>query len=303
MNRRQEDIKNILIVDDDRDQLALVSDYISSKIENYKVDCVSSCKQAKRVCLKKSYDIMILDINLPDMNGISFLERFKRETPLTNIIIRTGEDLSVEAEIKLREIGIDDIIKKERGLRLLKVVMRRSIERSQCIKYDLMTNTLMKNLFPSSLSSELQKVNTDRNYKVSLVNIDFNKFKQINDEKGHDVGDKVLIETTSIIRDNIRLTDLIFRMGGDEFYILMPNTCSSEATEIMKRVCLKIKEDKGLEQLCGFKNSISVGIVCACPNEKDTLFVKKSDVAMYGAKRKNKDIVVKNEETGEYEVI
>ena len=71
-------------------------------------------------------------------------------------------------------------------------------------------------------------------YKFSFVLIDLDKFKLINDNYGHDIGDKVLVFFTQLITKSIRKTDYLFRMGGDEFYLILNNTSFEGASQIVE---------------------------------------------------------------------
>ncbi|GCD10017.1 GGDEF domain-containing protein [Clostridium tagluense] len=125
------------------------------------------------------------------------------------------------------------------------------------------------------------------NFIICFFDID--NFKKINDTFGHSEGDKILTETSNILRANIRKTDTVFRIGGDEFVIIFPNTTLEVAKTICSRICMKIdelkQEDKSNHMLglsYGFseynsKNKISAGEL-----------IREADEGMYVSKRLKK---------------
>ncbi|MFH1841469.1 MAG: GGDEF domain-containing protein, partial [Candidatus Nealsonbacteria bacterium] len=73
-------------------------------------------------------------------------------------------------------------------------------------------------------------------YSFSLISIDVDKFKKINDEEGHFAGDKALKDVVSLLMKKCRESDMVFRTGGDEFLILLPETSSEDAENLIKRI-------------------------------------------------------------------
>jgi diguanylate cyclase (GGDEF)-like protein len=111
-----------------------------------------------------------------------------------------------------------------------------------------------------------------------LLDIDY--FKQINDTYGHQAGDAVLVNFAHICRENIREIDLLARIGGDEFAILLPLASSSQASEVMGRVHAALAASQNARPA-----TISVGIACM-PCAVNTLdgLLGQADQALYRAK-------------------
>lgn len=100
---------------------------------------------------------------------------------------------------------------------------------------DPLTGTLTRLTLKSSLLQEMSRSKRHQ-HDCAIALIDQNKFKYINDEWGHHTGDKVLIATAQLIQRNLRSEDKLFRYGGDEWLILMPNTNLKKANLILKRI-------------------------------------------------------------------
>lgn len=119
----------------------------------------------------------------------------------------------------------------------------------------------------------------------SLVLIDLNKFKAINDTYGHTIGDNVLIFFSQIINKSIRETDYLFRMGGDEFYLLLSNTTNNESIVIVRKLQEKLKNSKFISENIKLEINASFGIVqYGLDADKIEDLVKIADKRMYANK-------------------
>jgi c-di-GMP phosphodiesterase len=123
-------------------------------------------------------------------------------------------------------------------------------------------------------------------HTFSLILIDLNKFKPVNDTYGHTIGDKVLIYFTQIINKSIRETDYLFRIGGDEFYLLLSNTSHDEAIIIVKKLRDKLKHSKFIHGNITLEISASFGIAqYKLDGSKIEDLIKIADERMYKNKK------------------
>ncbi|MFN2235665.1 MAG: diguanylate cyclase [Anaerolineales bacterium] len=125
---------------------------------------------------------------------------------------------------------------------------------------------------------------------LSLVMMDIDHFKQVNDTFGHAVGDEVLKALAERCQHNIRNVDVLGRYGGEEFVILLPETLLSEAMQITERLCTQISEYP-IETSIGQVNlTASFGIACYSPDVKDLyVLLRNADIALYSAKRNGRN--------------
>ncbi len=123
--------------------------------------------------------------------------------------------------------------------------------------------------------------------KLSIIMFDIDHFKQVNDKYGHDIGDKVLVEYTEIIASMLRKTDLLCRIGGEEFVIIAPQTSKDDAYKLAEKIRHKVEESKHIVPL-----TMSFGVTeyIDC-EDKDSLF-KRADQALYDAKKTGRNRVV-----------
>jgi diguanylate cyclase (GGDEF)-like protein len=130
--------------------------------------------------------------------------------------------------------------------------------------------------------------------EISVILIDIDDFKKINDSFGHLVGDRVLIELADILRLNTRKTDVIVRYGGEEFAIILKSCSITEALEMAERLRGKVENYLFALNIEGFSGiTISVGVSNFPHNAMSSIeLVKAADEAMYCAKRQGKNRVV-----------
>lgn len=124
---------------------------------------------------------------------------------------------------------------------------------------------------------------------VGLVMCDVDHFKRINDSHGHDRGDQVLVELARRLRGTLRSTDLAYRVGGEEFVLLLPGRDAASA----ERVAERIRRTVAATPLAGLSVTVSAGVVSA-PAGAATLssLLRDADAALYSAKRAGRDRVV-----------
>ncbi|MDE2048491.1 MAG: GGDEF domain-containing protein, partial [Betaproteobacteria bacterium] len=125
-----------------------------------------------------------------------------------------------------------------------------------------------------------------RGEQIALVMFDLDHFKALNDNHGHDTGDKLLVEVARIIAANVRRDDLVARMGGEEFVVLMPNITTDEALEIAHRVRLalvrvNVNDAEGVPVFC--TTSAGIALAEAGSASWESLY-SRADRALYQAK-------------------
>lgn len=154
--------------------------------------------------------------------------------------------------------------------------------------YDQLTGTMFRTVFMDRLKISIEEANK-KNLKLSVLFMDIDNFKSVNDMYGHHIGDLFLKKVAARLKSCIRNTDILCRVGGDEFAILLPNLNSiNEADEIAQKIIdsfnspLIVKEYK-------LSSSISIGIAVYPDNGMHgKMLLEKADIAMYKAKEKGK---------------
>ena len=128
-----------------------------------------------------------------------------------------------------------------------------------------------------------------QNVPLSIAYIDVDGFKQLNDRHGHSTGDRVLALTAAGIKKALRPTDVVARVGGDEFTVLLPATDREVAARVLSRVRLEL--DRAMES-CGWQVTFSIGIASFFPPLGSVPeMIRAADQAMYAAKRMGKNAI------------
>lgn len=153
---------------------------------------------------------------------------------------------------------------------------------------DSLTNTYNRMKYDEELEKEISRA---QRYQLPLSGImfDIDNFKVINDKQGHLEGDKVLRKVSLLVSAIIRESDSLFRWGGEEFIILLPNTSYDHAMQLAYRIhdCIRNRDFKSIERL-----TCSFGVAYLKKDDTAVSFTNRLDELQYQAKRKGKDCIV-----------
>ena len=154
--------------------------------------------------------------------------------------------------------------------------------------YDMLTSLNNRRSFKSKLSRQISIHQRNKN-SLSLVFIDIDDFKTINDNFGHEVGDKVLIRISNILKSSVRKSDLVARWGGEEFIIVFINSTLEDSIVSIEKIKGLIQSDYLLTELVGSDITASFGVTQL--KEKDSIdsIINRADQAMYRSKRTGKN--------------
>lgn len=152
---------------------------------------------------------------------------------------------------------------------------------------DINNRAALEKLLPREISLAKR-----HDHRLAMMILDLDGFKRINDEHGHDVGDRVLIRVAELIKSCLRDTDLLFRYGGDEFVAALPHTDIQGGIDVAHRVLEQVMDldldDLGVTGRLG----MSSGLTMLQAGDDFTRFFKRADEALYRAKKSGKHQVV-----------
>lgn len=152
---------------------------------------------------------------------------------------------------------------------------------------DMLTGLVNRSQFDAVLKSEFSRHHRHAR-PLSLIMLDIDHFKAINDAHGHDVGDQVLVEFANLLKSNLRKADCCARWGGEEFMLLAPETALEQAVQLAEKIRAAIKNNFFPTQ---GSVTASFGVVEVHPNEPIKSVMKRADDALYLAKDKGRDQV------------
>lgn len=159
---------------------------------------------------------------------------------------------------------------------------------------DSLTGLLNRRYFQERVSEEIER-SRRHHLPLSLIMMDIDNFKSVNDTYGHPVGDEALKITARAIRNCVRTIDVAARYGGEEFTVILPQTAKSDATAIAERICSEVgRLDFPFEQAARkLTFSVSLGLA-TFPEDAESLddLIRNTDIALYRAKAQGKNRVV-----------
>jgi diguanylate cyclase (GGDEF)-like protein len=158
---------------------------------------------------------------------------------------------------------------------------------------DVLTRIPNRRATQTFLEKELSRVQRMKT-EFTVLLIDIDNFKQVNDRWGHAVGDDVLVKTASIFQAMIRKQDLVGRWGGEEFLIIVPGPCDAKA--LAERVRCGIAEAIFNYGTASFSITVSIGVTCAKSTDQIDEILKAADHALYRSKRTRNAVSLAGEE-------
>ncbi len=279
----------VLIVDDTPDTLEIIQKLL--RYEGYNVILASSGEEGVRKVEEERPDIVLMDINLPGIDGNEALRRIKKINPIQCVIMLTAYATVDNAIQALKEGAIDFIKKPFENDHLIHIV-NQALEKYITLKEkekleeevrrlsitDDLTGLYNHRHFFKTLEAEMVRMMRQKT-SLSLLMFDLDNFKIFNDRYGHLEGDKVLKKIGEIIKNSIRSNvDSGYRYGGDEFAALLIGASSDQAIAIAERIRSSI-EQAGFEKI-----TVSIGLAEYKEGLELEEFVKSADDAMYIAK-------------------
>lgn len=292
----------VLLVEDSEDDAALLlrelrkGGYVP---EHRRVDTGADLEAALE---RDAWDIVITDHNLPGYSSDAAIATVKRsglDVPIIIVSGSIGEDIAVEA----MKNGANDYILKNSLTRLVPAITRelretktrhahrRAQETIQHLAFhDPLTGLANRNEFESRLQQALRTAGDGTRH--SLLYIDLDQFKIINDTCGHSAGDELLRQLAVVLRGPIRDADTLARLGGDEFGVLLTYCVLEQALQVAERILHIVKDFRYVWQDKTFSIGASIGLVMI-DDRSQTLsdVLRMADMACYAAKDKGRNRV------------
>lgn len=284
------DVKGkVLIVDDAPDTLEIIQKLLS--YEGYDVAMASTGEEGLKKVEEENPDVVLMDINLPGIDGTEALKRIRAFNPLQCVIMLTAF-ATVDNAIQALKEGAADFVKKPFENEHLIHIVNQCLEKYRTLKEkekleqevrrlsitDDLTGLYNHRHFFKTLEAELVRRGRQKT-SLSLMMVDLDNFKNYNDRYGHLEGDKVLRIVGEIVKHSIRHNvDSGYRYGGDEFAVLLIGAPMDRARTIAERIRSSIEQTE-------FQNiTVSIGLSEYRDHFDLEGFVKSADDVLYTAK-------------------
>ena len=289
----------VLIVDDEPDTLEIIQALLV--VEGYEVLTAPTGEEGVKKAIEEKPEVILMDINLPGIDGNEALRMIRQNNPLQCVIMLTAF-ATVDNAIQALKEGATDFVKKPfENEHLIHIVNQASeksrhlIEKEQLEEEirrlsitDELTTLYNHRHFFKTLESELVRMKRQKT-SLSLLMVDLDHFKRYNDLYGHVEGDKVLKKVGDIVKNSIRSNvDSGYRYGGDEFAAILIGASLDQTLAIAERIRFSI-ENAGFQDI-----TVSVGLVEFQERFSLERFVKSADDAMYVAKNSGGNRVYTN---------
>ncbi len=298
----------VLIIDDSPTLRSQVSRILEQAGLASTIIEAGSVIEGFKCLLSQPVDVVLCDLEMPGMDGLKFLDLHSSRPELRNVpvILLTGCK-SAGQKIQGLERGASDYVTKpfDSGELIARVKVQIKIkslqddlkERNQQLEElsntDPLTNLANRRQLMRILAQEFQRSQRG-GHPLSLIMVDIDHFKSINDTYGHQQGDLVLKVVAETLRGDLRDYDLASRFGGEEFVMLLPETGSLHAIQVAERirqVVANLKFGGPMEKL---RMTVSLGVATS-PNKvikniED--MIRLADDALYAAKREGRNRVV-----------
>ena len=288
----------VLVIEDHPDQRELLE--ILLQRDGYRVITAGNGVEALEKLEKEPAQIILSDIMMPKMDGFELIRRVRSNPDLKNIylIFITARILERD-RVQGLDLGADDyIIKPFSSSELLARVRvgARVVQYQQHLEYqalrDSLTGLLNRRAFEEKIEEEFERAKRYQ-HPLSILILDIDDFKMINDTYGHHWGDNVLKRLAEEVRNRTRRSDLPTRYGGEEFVIILPEANLENALQVGNKIRMEVKGVTFGTTARPFSVTVSIGISSISKKEYSNWhqMLQDADQALYLAKNNGKDRV------------
>ena len=300
----------VLIVDDRQSS----ADRVRKTLQRagYNVTVESNAEAVLSIANETDYILAIVNIDLTSYDGLRLCSQIRtldtaRNLPLLAIADESGE----ERLSKALELGVNDYItrpidqnellarsttqlRRKRYTDFLRESVQNTME--MAIK-DALTGLYNRRYLETHLANHVKQAE-ERGTPLSVLILDIDHFKKVNDTYGHDGGDEILVEFAKRISDNVRRIDLPCRMGGEEFVVIMPETDRELAQSVAERIREVVAENPFKIVSSGLDATVTTSIGIGCyygQGDSPEFILKRADLGLYRAKAEGRNRVIINE--------
>lgn len=293
----------ILIIDDSPDALAVAKARLTS--EGHEILCAGSGKEGLEAAERDNPDLILLDVDMPDMSGFDVCRRLKADAGLCMIpVVFLSGSGGLDDKVKGLDLGAVDFVAKPFDAFELRARVNAALRTKQLqdmliehAKIDPLTGLSNRRALDERLAQEWAR-HLRHGSHLSVIMADIDHFKNVNDQYGHQTGDEVLRQVSARLAEGCRDSDMAARFGGEEFVIVATATPAQAAAGFAERlrtsICSVPLEIQGeiLEVTASFGVADNYG--CNSPEE----LIQAADEAMYRAKEAGRNCVKSHQDDG-----
>lgn len=291
---REEEPFRVLIVDDDE----RISEFYTTVLEHAGMQAMALTDPMKVLDALSDFrpELVLMDQYMPDIEGRELGAVIRQEAAFLSIpIVFLSAESDPDKQLELMRIGADEFLTKpispERLVAAVSIRAERFRRLRSMMLRDSLTGLLNHTTTKEQLSIELSRM---RRGKMSLAFalIDLDHFKSVNDTYGHPIGDQVLKTMSNMLRQRLRMTDIIGRYGGEEFAVALPDVSPTNAILILDKVREAFSQIKQMHSGGEFSVTMSCGVAMFPDFDDVPALTEAADQALYEAKGKGRNRVV-----------
>lgn len=299
----------ILVIEDS--SIDLTNLQAALKSDEHKVELANSVEAALPQIATGTFDLIVVSLHLRNDDVLRFCSQIRSNVSeairAVPILLLAEDDDDVPQIAKALDLGVSDYLTKpidrqELLARVRTQIRRRRYQERLRTNYeksialastDALTGVYNRRYLDAHMDQLLARAHEEKK-RLSIAFCDIDHFKKLNDTYGHAAGDAALIEFTKRLQRNLRSFDLVARMGGEEFLVVMPDTPPERAQRISERLRARIQETP-FDLGGGTEVPVTISVGVATSTDFDDLatdMIKRADDAMYEAKRTGRNKVV-----------
>ena len=293
----------ILIVEDDDVFRALIKKHLDKF--GYSVNLARDGLEALRTLdSNDEIRLVLTDMSMPNMSGLDFIKavRAREDKPYVYMIVVSAY-ARINDIVKGIEGGADDYLSKplsfaelearirigQRIIELESRLVRAAREQAELAKRDYLTG-LYNRRHIYDIGAQLFNQGRRYGHRLSALVVDVDRFKVVNDNYGHAIGDETLVALARRMSKKLRNVDLLGRMGGEEFIVLMPETDGVGALKVAERIRAEINGNPIQTSGPTLRLTVSQGLASQSNRVPDLdALIKKADSALYTSKREGRN--------------
>jgi two-component system, cell cycle response regulator len=288
----------ILVIEDHPDQRDLLA--IVLQREGYRVVTAGNGVEAMEKLQKEHVQIALSDIMMPKMDGFELIKNIRNDPALKGIyLILITARIQEGDRVRGLDLGADDYITKPFSFSELLARVRvgsRVVHYQQNLEYqtqiDPLTGLFNRRAFERKIAEEFERAER-YSHPVSVLLLDIDNFKNINDTYGHHGGDTALVKISETLKERTRRSDFPARYGGEEFVLILPETDQESALQVAGKIHEEIRSRSFGTCKSPFGLTVSIGLSSTAAKHYSDWreMLNDADRAMYVAKNSGKDRV------------
>ena len=292
----------VLVVDDDKVCRELVSAYLAAA--GYQVQQAENVEEAESLLLTSQYRLVLCDWLMPLRNGLQLCQQLRQQEQHYHYLLLMTAQNQKHAVVEGLQSGADDFLFK--GFSMVELVARVDcgvrvllaqslLEKQQQellfrVQHDALT-TVYNRAYLLDMLPKLIATSQRYQENLSIVMVDLDHFKAINDSYGHLGGDMVLKATALVMQQGIRETDLVARYGGEEFMLVLPHTNQEQAWLVAEKVRLQLSHTHITlpDQELPIQVTASLGVTQLLAIDSVDSLIQRADALLYQSKKQGRN--------------